>query len=961
MSIVRHLGAVALLGGLVLGGYHLAASTGTQLASLADDASPVLPAGIARRLGDLAQSYSLANLSILGRAFTHVEYQYVDPERIDHGAMFKAALAAVERDIPEVMLRVEQRRVHVQVGDFVTVLSTRPIETQDALVAELRRVAQVLEDHLHDPAIDMADVEYALVNGALGTLDPHTLLMPPTDAKRMEEDNEGAFGGLGIGIRMEEGRLLVDYPMEGTPAWQVGLKPADHIVAIDGEGTINMDTDEAVRKMRGQAGTRVTLTIDRAEFGTPRDFTITRAEIKPGRVWSEFLDGGVGYVRIENFHIQVESQLEEELGTLSRRAGPAGLRGLVIDLRDNPGGYLHQAVAVADKFMPGGVVVSTVGRAGSDRKENEARDNGAEPTYPIAVLMSGASASAAEIVAGALKNTERAVVIGERSFGKGSVQELYRMERDAQLKLTVARYFTPGDHSIQSIGIPPDIEVKRAYVYPPRRVEEWDQLGGPRVSMFSRDNLLAEADLEGHLAALEEPAAPPVYAVRFLVPERPADAPRTERKDVRQDFEVLLARDVLVAARGGRRADVLRTAGSVVAQRGRIEEERIGAAFAALGIDWSGCVNPERPQVALSLAAEGQVGTPTWIPGAFTAVTATVSNQGAVPLCQLVVRADGGEPGRGEGILDGTEFYIGRVEPGQARSFTTKVLVPGGYPAEQARVALRLHDLSRENLSVQEIEVASKGEPLPRYGWDFRFDDASGGDGDGVVEVGETVHLLVDVHNFGQGPGGKATVEVHKGSEVGKAVALVDAARARIEGLAPGASQRVDVAFRVAAAPPGNTIPLDISVQDSRRYDYASVNKGGFYTWYGAKDTVVVPVGSGPPPTGHREPPDIDVTRAPGLSTSDASATVSGVVTDDSGVRDVIVYRGAEKIAYHGGGEAGRPLRSIPFSATADIVPGSNLFVVLARDVDGLRATRGVGTWREAAVAAVPGAAPPRP
>jgi hypothetical protein len=342
-------------------------------------------------------------------------------------------------------------------------------------------------------------------------------------------------------------------------------------------------------------------------------------------------------------------------------------------------------------------------------------------------------------------------------------------------------------------------------------------------------------------------------------------------------------------------------------------------------------------------------------------VTVAVRNLGSVPLCQLVVRAEAGEAGGGDDVIDGVEFYVGRVEPGESGSFTTKVMVPGGYPAMRSKVALRLLDLSHDDLAVQEIEVAGKGEALPRYAWDFHFDDARGGDGDGVAEVGETVHLLVDLQNLGMGAGGRATVEIHKGSEVGKAVALVDAARARVEGLAPGARHVVDVAFKISAEPPGGVIPLDISVQDARKYDYASVNRGGFYAWFGAKDTLVVPVGSGAAPSGHREAPEIQVTRAPGLSTSDPAATISGVVKDDADVRDVIVYRGAEKIAYHAGGGAGRPVRSVPFSATADLQPGSNLFVVLARDSHGLKSTQAISTWREAAVAAVPGPAPVRP
>ena len=246
------------------------------------------------------------------------------------------------------------------------------------------------------------------------------------------------------------------------------LRAQDRITRIESESTINMDLDEAVSKMRGAPGSSVTITVDRDGWDSPRDYTIVRDRIKPARVKGELLDGGIAWVAIPSFHEQVDAQLEETLGRLSREAGPAGLKGLVLDLRENPGGYLHQAIAVSDRFLDHGTIVSTVERDGKNREQRNAKESGTEPDYPMAVLTSGNSASAAEIVAGALKNDERAVIIGERTFGKGSVQNLYSFSDGSRLKLTVARYLTPGDHSIQNVGIPPDIELEGAVLLPAR-------------------------------------------------------------------------------------------------------------------------------------------------------------------------------------------------------------------------------------------------------------------------------------------------------------------------------------------------------------------------------------------------------------------------------------------------------------------------------------------------------------
>ncbi len=955
MRIVRHLAVLTGIGSLVLAGYHVAASAGTPIATIGDSPGGsrmdafVRQGGLAERISDFTTSYSLSNLSILGRTAGRVQLQYVDPDRIDYDAMYKAALAAVEREIPEVVLRVDGQRVHVSVREYTTVLTTRKMESSEALTAELRRVAQILEDHLDTNEIKLDEVEYTLTNGMLSTLDPHSMLMPPDSAKKMREDNDGEFGGLGITIDMHDGRLTITYPLEDTPAWKAGLKPGDEITRIDGEGTINMEIDEAVDKMRGRPGTSVTLTITREGGEQPKDYTIVRAEIKTGRVWSQLLDGNVGYVRIDSFHGQVEAQLTEELSKLARDAGPGGVKGIVLDMRDNPGGYLHQAVAVSDKFLADGTIVSTVGRNGADRKESDARESGTEPAYPMAVLMTGSSASAAEIVAGALRNQERAVIIGERSFGKGSVQELYGMERESQLKLTVARYLTPGDHWIQSVGIPADIELKRTLVAPPRELKEFKTMSGPRISLFGRDRQVRESDLSRAFPNAEEIETQPAYSLRYLVPES-ADQPRSDKKDVRTDFEVMLARDVLVAAHGGRRADVLKDAATVVAARTRAEAGRIEAAFREQKIDWTACANPDRAAVTFALALESASHAGISLAaGELTAVRLAVTNTDARPLCQTVARLSSE---RGNDILDGTEFYLGKINPGETRTYETKVKVPGGYPNEIADVDVALSDANKNPLSSAVIQVTTTAPGLPRYTWNWRFDDKVGGNGNGFVEVGETVRLLVDVANEGTGPGGKLAISVHKDKSLRKTVDLTDA-MVEILALPVGARQTASIAFTVNVAPPDGTIPLDLSLRDSENYDYASVSKAGFYTYYGESERIVVPVGS-LAPAGTRAPPNITVTRSPGSTTTDRTVTISGVATDDIGVRDVIIYEGDRKIAYAGGGDATHPLKSVPFSATAELNPGNNLIVVLVRDATGLTATHAVDVLLQAPVAIAP-------
>ncbi len=957
---------LGVLGGLVLTGYHFAAGAAPRVASRADAAGE--PGGVAemlRQMAVLGSGYRLSALKNLAYGDDYVVQNYVDPERIDYAAMYRAALDAVEREVPQVLLRLENgdRRLHVSVGSYNTVLTVQELTSSSAMEEELKRVALILEEHVDKDDVKHEDVEAAMLNGVLSTLDPHSVFLPPENSRKMEEDNEGEFGGLGITIVMDEGQLTIDYPLEDTPAYRAGLLARDRITRIEGESTINMDLDEAVSKMRGPPNTPVTITIERDGWEAPRDFTIVRDKIKATRVKGQLLDGGVGWVQIGSFHAQVETQLEEVLAHLAREAGPGGLKGLVLDLRENPGGFLHQAIAVADKFLVSGPIVSTVERNGKNRDQRDAAASGTEPNYPMAVLMSGNSASAAEIVAGALKNQERAIIIGERSFGKGSVQNLYSFSDGSKLKLTVARYLTPGDHSIQSVGIPPDIELEGAALFPPREIEieeggeKRKEMSTPRVSLFARDRLQREADLQGHLVNDVNLETPPVYGLRYLAPlPEGDDAPRTDRRDPRKDFQVMFARDVLLASHGARRADILRDAATVVTSRGRQESGRIEKAFQErVGIDWSACANPERAnaKVELSLGEDGVLDA-----GKLEVVRLTVTNQDAKPLCQVA-----GVAKSGNDALDGIEFYFGKIAPGESRSYEAKVRLVDGYPTEMSQMDVTLLDAARHELAKASLPVQTKGMDLPRYSWSYTFSDAEGGDGDGTVEVGERIDVSVDVLNVGSGVGGVARFELKKDPMMGKAVEL-DGGSFSVPRLAPGARASGKLGFKVTRPPAeGEPVALELRVRDAERYDYASVIKGEFYDYYSQTEKITVPLG-GVPAAARREPPAISLSRTPGTQTGEPEVVVSGVATDDTGVRDVIVYHGSQKIAYAGGG-SGAPLTSVPFTATARLEDGNNLIVVLVRDTSGLTTTHAVDVFRpgpaSAAAAAPPASEPKKP
>ena len=301
---------------------------------------------------------------------------------------------------------------------------------------------------------DESEAIEAAINGMLSSLDPHSSYLDPDDFKDMQAQTSGEYGGLGIEVTAQDGFVKVVSPMDGTPAFRAGIKSGDFLTAIDGKSIVGLPLNDAVKQMRGEINSAISVTIVR-ENVEPFDVSLTREVIRP-EVVKQKMVGDVGYVRITTFNEQTVKALDRALE--ATRKGP--LKGLVLDLRDNPGGLLEASIEVTSRFVNGGEVVSTRGRHDTDSKRYHAVRANRYPNVPIVVLVNGGSASAAEIVAGALKDRERAVIMGVTSFGKGSVQTVLPLgPNKGAMRLTTSRYYTPSGKSIQGSGIEPDVEV----------------------------------------------------------------------------------------------------------------------------------------------------------------------------------------------------------------------------------------------------------------------------------------------------------------------------------------------------------------------------------------------------------------------------------------------------------------------------------------------------------------------
>ena len=919
---VKHLSLLTATAALSLAAYHLGAN--------ASSSGHGPSAGLSERVdAALGRDASFRRLQLLEHALFFVDDRYVEPGRIDPESMFDEALDAVERKVPEVLFRRTRqgRQLHVDIGSDSTAMDVLPVENLDDLHVQLQRVAGLLEEHLSDE-VPLAEVEYALINGVLSTLDPHTILLPPLASKEMDVENEGEFGGLGITITIREGWLTVEYPLQDTPAWRAGLKAGDRIQRIDDESTINMDLQEAVGRLRGLKGEPVTITVERETFDKPRDFVIVRDTIAINEVEGELLEGGVGYVRIKSFHARTAADLGAELASFRRQNNPRGVAGLILDMRGNPGGYLHQAIEVADKFLSEGVIVSTVERGDKNREEKRAKGNGTEERYPIVVLVDSSSASASEIVAGALKYQGRAVVVGERTFGKGSVQNLYPNHDDSKLKLTVAKYMTPGDRSIRSIGIGPDIRLSPVYIQLREDTDAGTQ--EPFVAVYWSERVDREADLDHHMEWADDEAERPLYSVRYHKALDDEDKPRSDRMELANDWQVQFSRDLILSVPSGRRAELLSAAGEVVSRHVREENERMAAAFDSVGVDWTPGPLPAKIDLALELDL-GEDGVVKAGRDQKEIVELRVTNNGPEAIHQVMAVSTSELD-----WMDGEEFYFGHLAPGETRSWPMGVRLVDGYRDQVGEVTFALSDGDRTPLGEESRLVRTMGQPLPSFRWDLAFSDIAGGDGDGIPETGEVVELVATITNAGPGATGEAFAKIKNKS--GRELDL-QVGTQEIPDLAAGESTTATFRFEVRGE--GPELPLELIIGDQGRYDYGAVVQGGFYSYFSQRDELIVPVGMGSELTT-RVPPTIRLSRQPALLVRDGAAVLSGVVNDDLGVRDVIIFHGDDKVHYQGGGAG---IRGLPFTVELSLQPGANHITILARDEKGLTDSHSVAVY----------------
>lgn len=941
--------------------------------------------------------YDLSQVRVLKTVVAKVNQNYVEPQRISYHTMLSAGLNAIQRAVAPVIVHYEpnQQGFKIQVNNEEQQFRADDVESPWALTWRFQEVFKFLQDKLQsDEDVKLREVEYAAINGMLRTLDPHSVLLEPDEYSEMQLSTKGEFGGLGIVISIRDGQLTVIRPMEGTPAYLAGLKRGDRITNINDESTLNMPLEEAVSRLRGAPGSPVTVWVVREGpkgWPKPKRFDLVRAVIHIESIESRMLDGGIGLVRLKSF----QSNTCDDLQNALQRLHAQNLRGLVLDLRDNPGGLLQQAVCVADMFLSRGTIVTTSSNDPEKSERKLAHSDGTEPDYPLIVLANGGSASASEIVAGALKNHDRAVVVGERTFGKGSVQVLYNDDNDGwALKLTIAQYLTPGDVSIQSVGIVPDIEIE------PMTVDPVD------MDLTVNNEYLRESDLHAHLTHDQaRESQKPEVVLRYYLPEetrqrlREASPDDVEENEKENEFLIQFSRNLLAKATRGGRRELIREGTQVIEDARSRELAHAVADLKKLGVDWS--VGKDDGPTEISVEATTDRAENTAKAGEPFELRVKATNKGKVPVYQLraVTKSD-------NRLFSDRELVFGKLMPGESRTWSTTLgicksenagkrecLLPKNLPDRADGIRIQFEDAHGHAPSAAEVRVRVQARPVPAFAYTVHVADNGRGNGDGELERGELATVYLRVKNVGQGSSEETVANLRNLSGPGL---LLHAGRFQLGELKPGAEQVVAFTFEVMPEFSEPEAKLEVSIGDTVLRESAgeklklpvrqavlpdfapstgvlNVADGSSIYERPAEDSRVVArvsggslpltsqatvagfvrldLGDGRPGwikkasiAGPSEgakgklidvlahmPPKLEVNYGNTLTTRQDSLKLQGSATDDTRVRDVYIFVGSRKVHYQSNRGATDPTRQ-KFEATLPLRPGTNFVTVVARE-----------------------------
>ena len=718
--------------------------------------------------------------------------------------MLIESLSWLERIIPEVQVNVndESEEVEILVDKTSKIIDISRIRRLGELYNTLNDVLHfVNENKYHE--IKAEDIEYAAINGMLAQLDPHSVVFPPKDFTEFKIGTSGKFGGLGMVVGLRDGILTVISPIEGTPAFRAGLKSGDKIIAIDEDSTINMSLQEAVSKLRGDPSTSVILIVESKKSQTNKTVTLIREIIAIPSVDSKLVDGNIGYIKIRNFQEDTSQSLEEKIAELTAKSGT--LKGLILDLRNNSGGLLGQAIAVADKFLSSGMVVITVEPMGKQKIQKAKKSSKDLAKSPLVVIIDAGSASGAEIVAGALKDNNRAVLIGDTSFGKGSIQQLVDLMNGAALKLTVGKYLTPNFTDIQSVGITPDILLAQS------------QVSEDEIILFNESKHFREKDLKKHLDEHSK-ATLPYEKIKYLS-FTDTDSEKEEQKekeenyykipDLEKDTHVQFAKKIILNTPSyDNNDDLLGQLKPIFEDFKKDEEVKISDALNTLDIDWSTGETIALPSVTTNLHLVPSNGKLKASEELKIEISVTNNSKGTLYQLRGITESK-------NLLIDKHEFVFGKIETGMTKTSSKTIKIPQNSLSRKDELLIKFSEFNEHAPEDIKSAISIDAQPKPVFSYSYQIiDEGEGltGNGDGIIQKGEVVDLVLFVKNIGKGTSEKNIIALR---DLNHKEVFIEKGKMELGELLPGESKSFKLKLSVRDTLEADSFSVDITIADT--------------------------------------------------------------------------------------------------------------------------------------------------
>ena len=876
----------------------------------------------------LVSSNAAPETPLLAEVLMHLQLDYVHPEKLDPEKLLQGALTELERMVPEVWVVAKLRnkskepRLEIRVEKETSVL---PVSELHGLY-DLHIALQKLTKHLLQTKIQLTQlkIEQLFARGILNRLDSYSVLLPIDIYQEFNINIGGQFAGVGLVVGTREGQLTVIAPMDGSPAALAGMKPLDRIVAVDDEKTEHLTLDEILHRLRGEIGTLVTLSVLRKGHTKTLTFELLREEIQLESVETFDLESDiqtVRYVRIKNFQKDTSHELKNKLGDLNK------IDGLILDLRNNPGGLLEEAIRVSDLFLQGKQrIVSTKGPSVStihDAKQLFA--GGHLQSIPLVVLINRGSASASEIVAAALKQNERAIVIGEQSFGKGTVQTLWDLKDGSGLKLTIGEYLTPSGHSIHNIGVMPSLRLIPVSV-PESKGNQSGDADQQQTIAQERFRLLPEVEVDSTVNYSD------ILQLRYLSSHTSLlDDAEIIEKDViieklNADIFVKIAKHVL---QKWNPQNINSTLQKIALEFEQQEAEKIAKALTLHGIDWSLIPDQKTPipeTLKLTWLAEE-------VSEDLVRLKVQLRNLGDISGQRLIVVTKAGNV-----LLDGLEFPIGKLPTDEVKSRTLNVKFSAGMMEETEPLELELFDHNLKKLKSVRLQLNFSPKRISSFKLKMRIFDngkfGSRGNADGKVQSGETIALAFELENKGQKTVPELLLKI-RGTD---GVFRINRGKIMLKNLDPLKKQKDYFLFKTLTN--SKTLgKISMEMVDTKSGSPKIVHLWNLENAL-PQQTVVTPEFNG------LKWQDLDGNLVKG-ETELQSLILSGNLSNATDVRDVFVYLNDEKVFYSANFDKLEEstvqhdiTEEFQFTTVLELVPGKNLISVFSRNRSGFTSER---------------------